>query len=339
MTVLEFGAGSCWLSRILTQLQCQAIACDVSSTALKIGRELFVRLPPLGNFWQPKFLLFDGSRIDLPNQSVDRVICNDAFHHVPNEATVLHEFARILKPGGIAGFSEPGKHHSQKLQSQLEMKNFGVLERDIDLPKLFTTAREAGFTHITHKIAFGMELSLEQHRALLAEDPPAGSERSHRRAVLRDEILAQTRASAEDKSLFFLYKGDPCYDSRQHAGLKHSLTVTPKTFRLRAGESQDFKASLTNTGAARWLISNLGNIGVVRLGTHLYDHDRRLLAFDFSRHNLPAEILAGERTEIGGSLTFDKPGKYIVAFDLVAEGISWFETLGSAPQEVPVTVE
>ena len=48
LTVLEFGAGSCWTARMLTQLGCKVIACDVSATALQIGRELYRRNPPAG---------------------------------------------------------------------------------------------------------------------------------------------------------------------------------------------------------------------------------------------------------------------------------------------------
>ena len=45
MTVLEFGAGTCWVARILTQLGCKVIAVDVSPTALRMGQELFLRHP------------------------------------------------------------------------------------------------------------------------------------------------------------------------------------------------------------------------------------------------------------------------------------------------------
>ena len=41
MTVLDFGAGTCWLSRYLSQLQCQTISCDPSAAALTIGKKLF----------------------------------------------------------------------------------------------------------------------------------------------------------------------------------------------------------------------------------------------------------------------------------------------------------
>src|SRR6267143_3744607 len=77
MTVLEFGAGTCWASRVLTQLGCKVIAVDVSPTALTIGQELYQRHPPIGDRPTPQFLLFDGQRIDLLDQSVERVNCLD----------------------------------------------------------------------------------------------------------------------------------------------------------------------------------------------------------------------------------------------------------------------
>lgn len=48
MTVLDFGAGTCWLSRFLIQLNCQAICCDASPAALAIGKRLFEELPLIG---------------------------------------------------------------------------------------------------------------------------------------------------------------------------------------------------------------------------------------------------------------------------------------------------
>ena len=126
MSVLDFGAGTCWLSRILAQLNCQPICCDASRTALDIGRRLFAELPLIGTaVFAPEFLWFDGRRIDLPDRSVDRIVCFDAFHHVPNPDEVIAEFGRVLRPGGLVGFSEPGRRHSQTAQSQYEMRIAG----------------------------------------------------------------------------------------------------------------------------------------------------------------------------------------------------------------------
>jgi 2-polyprenyl-3-methyl-5-hydroxy-6-metoxy-1,4-benzoquinol methylase len=145
MTVMDFGAGVCWLSRCIAQMQCQPIAVDVSSTALVMGQRLFQDYPPIFSVIVPKFLHLDGHRLSLENNSIDRIICFDAFHHVPNRTDIMQEFYRVLCDGGIAGFSEPFGKHSENSQSQAEMRNYGVLEDDINLSELERDAKRIGF--------------------------------------------------------------------------------------------------------------------------------------------------------------------------------------------------
>jgi 2-polyprenyl-3-methyl-5-hydroxy-6-metoxy-1,4-benzoquinol methylase len=57
MKILDFGAGSCWSSRYLTQLGLEVIALDVSASVLKIGQELFARHPVFGNQPSPQFYI------------------------------------------------------------------------------------------------------------------------------------------------------------------------------------------------------------------------------------------------------------------------------------------
>src|SRR5213075_419536 len=97
---------------------------------------------------KPQFLVFDGQHLDLPDASVERVLCLDAFHHVPNPDQVLAELGRVLEPGGIAGFAEPGPEHSRTPQSQYEMKTFGVIENDVDMKAVWEAAHRAGFTDL-----------------------------------------------------------------------------------------------------------------------------------------------------------------------------------------------
>src|SRR6266404_8753410 len=148
MTILDFGAGTCWTSHFLSQLGLKVIALDVSTSALKIGQRLYQRHPLIGNQPEPRFLQFDGHRFDLADNSVDRISCWDAFHHVPNPAEVITEMGRVLKEGGVAGFSEPGPEHSKSPQSQYEMKTNRLIENDIDVSEIWADAERAGFTKI-----------------------------------------------------------------------------------------------------------------------------------------------------------------------------------------------
>ena len=162
MTILDFGAGSCWLSRFLNELSCATISLDPSPKALEIGKKLFKQLPLLGNpIADPYFLQFDGRKIQLEDDSVDRVICFDAFHHVPNPEEILSEFYRILKPGGIAGFGEVGPHHSRSSQSQKEMRTYKVLENDVVLEHLKELSQQIGFSELYCKLFSFPDLEID----------------------------------------------------------------------------------------------------------------------------------------------------------------------------------
>lgn len=325
MKILEFGAGSCWFSRYLNQMQCQTISCDVSRTALEIGRRLFEEFPIVGvPISEPVFLHFDGHKIDLPDQSVDRIICHDAFHHVPNQEEVISELSRVLKTGGIAGFAEPGRFHSQSQQSQHEMINYNVLENNIVLTEIFAIAKKYGFDDIKVNFLCDMEVSLSQFKSLIWK--------------LRQIIRNYMRVVLDNGTVFFLYKGKLVSDSRSHIGLSHSISIDNNNFQIMAGEDLHLSMKITNTGSARWLIDNINDVGVVKVGAHLYDEKDKLLNLDFSRHYFTSPIEPGETVDKIIAINFCNPGVYKLSIDLVSEGICWFEIIGSKPQSITVNV-
>lgn len=216
-TILDFGAGTCWATRLLTQMKHAVIATDVSATALEIGREVFRRLPVAGPHVPPVFAVFDGHRFDLPDASVDRIMCLNAFHHVPNPAAVLGEMARVLRPGGIAGFSEPGPQHSRSIQAQYEMRNYTVVENDILIEDIERWALEAGFAR--------MDLAVFDTRSYRVNWNDYESLMDGGIAV--DRYIDFVRESAAVRRAFFLHKsGSIVADSRQRRGLVGSVRVT-----------------------------------------------------------------------------------------------------------------
>src|SRR5262249_5549214 len=150
-TVLDLGAGACWLSSCLNRLRCRTISMDVSPKALELGEELF-RLDPRQRLdLAPRFLAYDGRRFPLADASVDRIVCFGAFDHVPNEDEILAEIFRVLKRGGRAVFAEPGEGHSHAGTSLLEEQRFHVLENELDLRALAVKAERLGFTDLLVK--------------------------------------------------------------------------------------------------------------------------------------------------------------------------------------------
>jgi SAM-dependent methyltransferase len=331
LRVLDFGAGTCWSSRWLTQMGCEVIALDASPTALKIGRDLYALQPVAGDQPEPQFLVFDGRRIDLPDESVDRIICFDAFHHVPNPAHVLAEMGRVLKGGGIAAFSEPGPGHSKSPRAQQEMRLYRVVENDIDVHEIWETAREVGFTDIKFAI-FNVDpflLSLADF-----EDYLAGGETMRRYAEAARQCTSHRRA-------FFLYKGAlPAPDSRQGAGLMAQLSVELSAHRIAEGQTIKGRATVTNSSGNIWLPTTQ-RIGAVLLGTHLLDAKGVLLELDYARHRLTPgvgrPVHPGETLEVELAIAPPPKGRYVLNFDLVSEGICWFENNGS--QTVKLEIE
>jgi SAM-dependent methyltransferase len=330
MTIVDFGAGSCWTSRFLSQLGLRVIAVDASSSALKIGEELYKRHPLIGDQPQPRFLHFKGHILELPDESVDRISCWDAFHHVPNPSEVLKEMARVLKPGGIAGFSEPGPEHSKSPQSQYEMRTNRLIENDIDMVEIWADARAAGFTDLRVAL-FNPEpalLPLDQFEAHLSG------------ADTGEQYLAATRAELRHRRLFFLFKGESFapLDSRQREGLVAELKVEAISTSIKSGEPLLLNVTAKNSGAAVWRPSN-ARFGAVRFGIHLFDVNGKLIDLDYFRQALPGgrEVMPGEVVEFSIEVPMPTRGKHVLQCDLVSEGVCWFQHNGSAT--VTLTVE
>jgi ubiquinone/menaquinone biosynthesis C-methylase UbiE len=332
MTVLEFGAGTCWAARILTQLGCKVIAVDVSPTALRIGQELYARHPPLGDRPAPQFLLFDGMKLDLPDASVERIICLDAFHHAPNPEQVLAELGRVLEPGGIAGFAEPGPEHSRTPQSQYEMQNYGVIENDIDMKTIWRAAHQAGFTDLKLAIFQIVPTLVELDEF---EDFLKGGKTARK-------YVEDTRAFLSNQRNFFLYKGaTKPKDSRYRQKLTALIKILPSSLSVNASEPIRVQAEVTNDSESVWLPRSAG-LGAVMLGCHVYHQDGSAfresyhwepLSDDDNRAIQPGEVVA---------LSFDLPGlpagQYRIDFDMVSNDVCWFAINGSQIASIQLVV-
>jgi SAM-dependent methyltransferase len=330
MTVLEFGAGTGWLSRFLTQLGCRVILLDVSSTALRIARDLYERQPPIGDRPPPQFLEFDGRRINLEDASVERILCFDAFHHAPNPDDVLREFGRVLKPGGIAAFAEPGPRHSRTPLSQFEMRTYGVIENDVDIHALWRTAQSCGFRDLKLALfhAAPFQVSLDDYEDLLAGGATAA------------KWAAATRTFLRDVRSFFLFKeGTERIDSRSPSGLAADVGAT-LVEPVIEGRPIVVDAAVTNRGSAIWLPSDV-QFGGVALGAHLHDVTGKLITFDLHWERLtepPREIAPGETVRVRMSLPPQSAGRYALEIDCVAAGVAWFAQLGSRPAQLALEV-
>jgi 2-polyprenyl-3-methyl-5-hydroxy-6-metoxy-1,4-benzoquinol methylase len=328
LTVLDFGCGTGWLSRCLTQLGCHVVALDVSATALEMARALYQRVPVVGAQPAPQFLRFDGRRIDLADASVDRIVCFHAFHHAPNPDEVIREFGRVLRPGGVAAFAEPGPTHSQSAKSQFEMRSFRVVENDVDVHRVWRAAQASGFDAIRMLATGGAprDVSLDEYEQICR-----GGE-----AAVR--WMTDARRHLRNTSNFRLIKGGAspaAPTSRDLAAVIH-LSKTPRAV---VGRPTSAWLRVTNSGRDAWPPAD-DPAGGVSVGLRVFDEAGTLRqTITGGRLTEPARAVApGETVECLAEIPALPAGRYRVELDCVAAGVTWFSQAGSRPVVIPLDV-
>jgi SAM-dependent methyltransferase len=330
MSVLDFGAGSCWVSSCINRLRCRSIAVDVSATALTLGRELFLSDARHHMELDPLFLAYDGHRLPLPDASVDRALCFDSFHHVPNQDEVLEELQRVLKPGGRLVLAEPGEGHAHMDQSLMETEVYGVLENDLHFDDLIARAQKAGFDRFSVKPfpdADAFTFPLERYREFMDGDD----------AVFP---LQQLRENLRHFYVVTLGKGTPSVDSRNPKRLLAAIAPTgPPRLSGVAAKQIRFRVRVENTGDTLWLHEVTPSGGYVMLGGHLLDEKGAVLQRGFLRAPLPCDLPPGGAAELDVAMYLPpETGRYVVRLDMVDEFVAWFEACGSRAADVPLEV-
>lgn len=331
MTVLDFGCGVGWTSRFLCQLGLDVISLDVSRTALEMGAEVGDTWPTYPEQGKQTFLHYDGHKIDLPDDSVDRIFCMDAFHHVPRPYEVLEDMARVLREGGIAAFCEPGPNHSKTPKSQREMQTFKVIENDIDVEEIFARSKAMGFT----EMRFALSNLLPQIVDLADYLKFPNDEK-----LVRD-YLHRTKQRITNHPIFFLHKGDTkVRDSRNRDGLLADIAVLSGTaVQVAAGEPVSIDLQISNTTDRTWLTEGHGT-GSVVIGAFIFDKAAESLKqagqkrFPLSNKNVkPGESV---RTQI--SVGPFESNSVRIEIDLCSQNICWFHENGSKKAVVDVEV-
>jgi SAM-dependent methyltransferase len=330
-TVLDFGAGSCWLSVILARLGCETVSVDVSPTALKLGRELFAseshRIPEA----KARFLPYDGHRLPMPGASVDRVVCFDAFHHIPNQSEVLAEFHRVLRDGGRVVLAEPGEGHSHADQAVFETEVHGVLENELDLADLVRRAEALGFRDF--------EVKPYPSPSALSVSP-----RDYLRIINGREEVFPFEALQSSLRHFYLLafnKGPFSYDTRSPHQLRAAIRPEVEEIRGTGGSIRSVAVKVQNRGDTRWLSTATPEGGFVHIGGHLLDRSGALVQHDhLPRHTLPCDVPPGGEVAVTLRIPLpDELGVYALRLDLVDDKVIWFSQAGSGTADIRLAVD
>lgn len=326
--VLDFGAGTCWISRYLWQMGCHVCAVDVSEEALRMGKTLFQEYPlPKPDWGSWNLRHFDGHHLPVEDGSIDRILCYDTFHHVPNPERILEEWSRVLVDGGLIALNEPIGQHSETAASQREMRDYGVLENDLQLDQLLDQFHSFGFQNPLIKTVpdTGFTMTVEQREHFLHSGHLQSLQESMQNFLSANGIL-------------IFSKGEFISDSRQNKGLNHQLKVTPTRIKAKANHPVSFHVEMRNTGSARWIHGAPGQPGSVAIGTQQIDPESGKLEQEHQRFAIGRNIEPGENHAQSLEFTLEHPGNYTIRLDLVSEHVCWFQDLGAEPVILEIEV-
>ncbi len=331
-TVLDFGAGCCWLSVALNRLGCRTVSVDVSRAALAIGAQALERDPNVRGELEPRLVPYDGRVLPLGDASIDRAICFDAFHHVPNPDEVLAELFRVLRPGGRLVLAEPGAGHAHSDAALFEMARFGVLENELVLEDLLADARRAGFDRFEVKPypdVDNLTLPAEAHLRLLGGD--------HSVYPL-DQVIAGLR----ELHLVAMLKAGSSRDSRNPGTLKARIDLGSVT-RVEgdAGKEVTVQVRITNTGDTLWLAAEDSVLGgYVCLGGHLHDRSGVLMRANHFTERLPNDVPPGATVSVDARIGLpEASGHFRLRLDMVDDRVAWFSQVGSPTVDLELVVD
>ncbi len=208
------------------------------------------------------------------------------------------------------------------------------MENDIILSDIFNIAQKHGFTDIRIKPICNTQISLRDYQELTSNKRKTAPEKA---------LTKHIRHLLDYRLVFFLYKGVFIPDSRRPIELSHSISTNKRNLTVKVGEAFVIPLKIFNTGKAKWINSNVDDIGVVFIGTHLSDSFGNHMhggvgQGELSRHRIKDSVISGALLEQDIKMRFDETGTFRISIDLVAEQICWFKDLGSQPLELSINV-
>jgi MoaA/NifB/PqqE/SkfB family radical SAM enzyme len=112
-----------------------------------------------------------------------------------------------------------------------------------------------------------------------------------------------------------------------------------RPFKTRAAKKMKINTRVENVSARPFPAKASYGRRLVRLGAQLCDEHGTLLERDFARAWLPETLKPGASVDVRIEIVAPKtPGNYVLKFDLVSEGIDWFENNGSPTTLKPLVV-
>jgi len=124
--VADVGCGTGNVAELLAPHVEHLTAIDLSEPMLDAAR---VRLRDAENV---TFRVGEATRLPLDDGSIDALTCVLLMHHVEKPVDAMREFARVLKPGGLALLVDMAPHTRDDYREQMGHVHLGFVESDLE---------------------------------------------------------------------------------------------------------------------------------------------------------------------------------------------------------------
>lgn len=121
----DIGAGTGFITEGLLEKEIKVIAVDQSEDMINIMKKKFK------NNSDVKYILAEGSKLPIDNNSVNYAMANMYLHHVENPSSAIKEMTRIIKPGGTVVITDLDEHNFEFLRTEQFDRWLGFKRDDI----------------------------------------------------------------------------------------------------------------------------------------------------------------------------------------------------------------
>ena len=151
--VLDFGAGTGWISEFLARLGYEVYSIDIDkgmpgSIRFRLSADKRLNSAVI----QP--VIGSGMALPFPDGFFSHICCFDTLHHMTDYPQTFREMGRVLEPGGRSVFIEPGARHSRSKETIAFIETYKKddpdwIERDVVLDEIAQISKECGFSGLT----------------------------------------------------------------------------------------------------------------------------------------------------------------------------------------------
>jgi ubiquinone/menaquinone biosynthesis C-methylase UbiE len=139
--LLDIGVGSGWTSKIFALSGYDVVGVDIAPSMIELAKR---NCHGLANI---EFHVCD-YEAGMNFGSFDCAVIYDSLHHSMDEQKVIKNIYDVLKKGGSLITIEPGKGHSQTVETIDAKKKYGTTEKDMPFELQKLLMQKAGFSEI-----------------------------------------------------------------------------------------------------------------------------------------------------------------------------------------------